>query len=132
MGSPTLSTPSHISLLLHDLFNASIPATHIPIDQFYFDPEFPVPDAIQQRQKLEFPTAEPIAESKVDEDAENGAGEEGSESEDQDEEEEAADKVAKHVEAEEDLYRQHGWWLHLDTNEPLGGEEGRIEFTIVG
>lgn len=36
------------------------------------------------------------------------------------------------VEDEEDMYRERGWWRHNVTNEPLGGEDGRIEFTVIG
>ncbi|KAM0792903.1 hypothetical protein ACM66B_002664 [Microbotryomycetes sp. NB124-2] len=130
-GSPTLSTPSHISLLLHDLFNASIPATHIDSDVYYFDSEYPVPDAVQQRQKLEFPTAEPVAQQKQDEEAET-KDEQEAEDDDVDEEEEEGKRIADQVEEEEQMYRQYGWWLRKDNQEPLGGQEGRIEFTIVG
>jgi hypothetical protein len=127
VGSPTLSTPSHISLLLHNLFNASIPASHIPSDTYHFDPDFPVPEAIQKRQKLSFPTAATVAaqaekpEAEVEEDAEMSEGEEVVKEED-----------AESMNQEEEMYRQQGWWRHNVTNEPLGGEEGRIEFTIVG
>jgi hypothetical protein len=47
---------------------------------------------------------------------------------DVEEEEEEIDDEAQ----EEEAYREKGWWRHNVTNEPLGGEEGRIEFTIVG
>ncbi|KAK4048071.1 hypothetical protein OIO90_005972 [Microbotryomycetes sp. JL221] len=134
VGSPTLSTPSHISLLLHDLFNASIPATHVPSDVWYFDPEYPVPDVVQQRQQLELPTLASAtdATNKVSIE-ENGEADDNDEAtDDQDEEEQQAKQIANEVEQEEDSYRQHGWWLRRDTNEPLGGEQGRIQFTIVG
>ncbi len=35
-GTICLSSPSHVSLLLYGLFNASIPASHIPEDQWEF------------------------------------------------------------------------------------------------
>lgn len=41
-------------------------------------------------------------------------------------------EMRKEIEEEEDLYREKGWWRHKVTDEPLGGTEGRIEFTIVG
>lgn len=142
VGSPTLSTPSHISLLLHNLFNASIPASHIPSDTYHFDPDFPVPEAIQNRQKLSFPTAAvPVAEEQpaaaVEEKAEVDDEEQRAELEDREvgveieeevKEEEEVDEEAQ----EEEAYRERGWWRHNVTNEPLGGAEGRIEFTIVG
>lgn len=36
------------------------------------------------------------------------------------------------VDQEEDIYREKGWWRHNTTNAPLGGEDGGIEFTVVG
>ena len=35
-------------------------------------------------------------------------------------------------EEEEEQWREKGWWRHNLTNEPLGGKEGKIEFTIIG
>ncbi|KAK4049372.1 hypothetical protein OIV83_004104 [Microbotryomycetes sp. JL201] len=129
-GSPTLSTPSHISLLLHDLFNASIPATHIPSDVYYFDPDYPVPDAVQKRQKLEFPTAEPVAQDKAEDEGEATGDAADEDQDDVDEEEQEAKKIADQVEEEEQMYRQHGWWLRKDNKKPLGGQQVRIEITI--
>ncbi|ORY90774.1 hypothetical protein BCR35DRAFT_299345 [Leucosporidium creatinivorum] len=140
VGSPTLSTPSHISLLIHNLFNASIPASHIQTNDYHFDPEFPVPEAIQKRQQLSFPSAiveeEKTEQEEVEEKAEVADEEELAELEDrkadeeveEDKEEEEIDEEAQ----EEEAYREKGWWRHNVTNEPLGGDEGRIEFTIVG
>ena len=47
------------------------------------------------------------------------------------EEEEKEEEVDEEAQ-EEEAYRERGWWRHNVTNEPLGGAEGRIEFTIVG
>ncbi|KAM0751742.1 hypothetical protein T439DRAFT_379837 [Meredithblackwellia eburnea MCA 4105] len=127
VGSPTLSTPSHISLLIHNLFNASIPASQIPSDLYYYDPEYPVPEEIQARQRLPnlFP-AEAVA--KAEKEAEEEAGE-GEEQEVEDEEEESK-KEEEDVERE--MYSQRGWWRRRGTDEALGGANGRVEFVIVG
>lgn len=49
VGRMSLSSPDHISLLLHRTFNVSIPRHHIPVDEWEFeygpaenDPEFGV------------------------------------------------------------------------------------------
>ncbi|KAL8280532.1 hypothetical protein RQP46_007180 [Phenoliferia psychrophenolica] len=137
VGSPSLSTPSHISLLLHNLFNASIPASQIPTDLYHFDSDYPVPEAIQARQRLEttFPT-QVLAQAAVavEEPAE---GEEESEEEDEESkaerlQQEEEDRVKTEEELERATYGAHGWWRHKVTNEPLGGAEGRVEFVIVG
>ena len=136
VGGPTLSTPSHISLLLHNLFNASIPASHIPKDTWHFDPDFPVPEAIQKRQQWAIPTigsatkaaaTEALAEEADAEAAEAAEGAEGPETAEEE------DEVIKSLEEEEEeQWREKGWWRHNQTNEPLGGNDGKIEFTIIG
>ena len=136
VGSPTLSTPSHISLLLHNLFNASIPASHIPKDTWHFDPDFPVPEAIQKRQQWAIPTigsaTKEAAAEVLAEEAEAEA-KEGAEGPETAEEAEAEEEVVKSLEEEEEeQWREKGWWRHNLTNEPLGGKEGKIEFTIIG
>jgi hypothetical protein len=138
VGSTTISTPSHISLLLHNLFNASIPASHIPTDTYHFDPDFPVPSAIQLRQKLTWPTSpvEPKVEAEEAEVVEEAAKEEDGEEKETEDVEEVEEEMevddVKIVEDEDEQFRERGWWRHNVTNEPLGGPEGLIEFTIVG
>lgn len=153
VGSPTLSTPSHISLLLHNLFNASIPASHIPTDTYYFDSEYPVPASIQLRQLQSFPPIVPVViqeEEEVLKDESEGDSEEEGEAvaavvgtviegevEDAGEEEEEDKPVSEsgmemEIDEDEDVYRERGWWRHNVTHSPLGGEDGDIEFTVVG
>lgn len=127
VGSSKLCTPSHISLLLHNLFNATIPSSHIPEDTWRFDPDFPVPEAIQLRQKLVWPVAAAEFSDAAEEEKE------GSDEEDEEKDEEEMDVDEVKVEdEEEEQYRERGWWCHRITNEPLGGTSGRIPFTIVG
>lgn len=45
--------------------------------------------------------------------------------EEQDEEEELKE------DEDEALHAERGWWVHRTTREPLGGADGRIEFTLV-
>lgn len=137
VGSPSLSTPSHISLLLHNLFNASIPASQIPTDQYHFDADFPVPEAIQARQRLPtlFPT-QVLAQAAAEADVEAAEVEEGVDAEDVEAELKREEGERERVKLEEDaeraMYGQKGWWRHKVTNEPLGGASGRVEFVIVG
>ena len=147
VGSPTLSTPSHISLLLHNLFNASIPSAHIPADTWHFDPDFPVPAAIQESQNLKWPVAPVVVEPETQPEVEPEAtqvtaeGEEATQETVEGEEivEEIQDQVEEEIKEEEMvvgdeevMYRERGWWRHNVTNEPLGGEDGRIEFVVIG
>lgn len=43
------------------------------------------------------------------------------------EEQEEAEK-----EEEEAEFAERGWWVHRKSREPLGGQDGRLEFTLVG
>lgn len=137
-GSPTLSTPSHISLLIHNLFNASIPVSQIPLDTYHFDPEFEVPTSIQLRQSksstwpsLIAPESEAVEEEEAVEEAEVEEKEvEEDESEEKEEAVELAIEEEKAQEVEEEPYKERGWWRHNITKEPLGGESCRLEFTI--
>ncbi|GAA6020133.1 hypothetical protein JCM10207_006268 [Rhodosporidiobolus poonsookiae] len=132
VGTPTLSTPSHVSLLLHNLFNASIPSSHIPLDAYEFDADAAVPAVVLERRN----TAVPLKKltEKVTAKAE-GAVEGEEEEEKAKEDEEVKDEEAEEEEQEEEeeeAFSERGWWVHRKTREPLGGKEGRIEFTLVG
>ncbi|GAA6039651.1 hypothetical protein JCM8097_002236 [Rhodosporidiobolus ruineniae] len=131
VGTPTLSTPSHVSLLLHNLFNASIPSSHIPLEIYEFDPEAEVPPVVLERRALAVPLRS-LTEKVVEkaEGREEEAEEKAEGEEDEGEEEEEAKEEQE--EEEEEEYLERGWWVHKSTREPLGGKEGRIEFTLVG
>lgn len=134
---------------MHNLFNASIPVSHIPQDEYYFDVDYPVPAIVQQRQQLEIVSTAVVAKDVAEQEQQahpdatatgnnNEDAQEGDQDDDDDDEEPDREQEQKvqdlydQVEQEEDQYRQHGWWLHKSTHLPLGGEDGRIEFTIVG
>ncbi|GAA5835445.1 hypothetical protein JCM11251_005236 [Rhodosporidiobolus azoricus] len=135
VGTPTLSTPSHVSLLLHNLFNASIPSSHIPSADYVFDPECDVPAVVTERRNASVPLKSLTEQVRAK--AESGQGEEKAEGQ-AEAEAEAVDEVKEEEEEkaaeeeEEELYREKGWWVHQKTREPLGGKEGRVEFTLVG
>lgn len=141
VGTPTLSTPSHISLLLHNLFNASIPSSQIPTSDYEFDPEASIPAIVLERRNAALPLkrlADEVAakaaaeaeENKVDEDKAVGTTVEIEDEEGKEEEELEEQKEVE--EEEEEEYAERGWWVHRKSREPLGGKEGRIEFTLVG
>lgn len=109
-GRINLCSPDHISLLVHQTFNVSIPRHHIPTDIWEFeygpaenDPEFG-PLAIHgEKTDIQTPAMEldvPIG-TPGDNTAANG--------------EEAA-----------------GIWIHKTTGDRLGGREGFLEFTVIG
>ncbi|CEQ39272.1 SPOSA6832_00772 [Sporobolomyces salmonicolor] len=134
VGTPTLSTPSHISLLLHNLFNASIPASHIPPHLYEFDPECPVPSIVLERRKLGVKPAAAMGglEEKARKSVREALGEEGDDEEDEEDDEEEDVKEKTEEEEEEEVYAEKGWWVDKKTREPLGGKDGRVEFTLVG
>lgn len=127
VGTLTLSSPSHVSLLLHNLFNASIPSSHVPSDTWVFDPDCPVPAVVLERRNAAVPLKSVVDE--VVRSAEKSVEGEGAET---GEVEEPKLEEAKEEEAEEEGHdAERGWWVHRATREPLGGKDGRLEFTLV-
>ncbi|GAA5901659.1 uncharacterized protein JCM6883_000355 [Sporobolomyces salmoneus] len=133
VGTPTLSTSSHVSLLLHNLFNASIPSSHIPQDQFEFDPLCPVPSIVLERRQQQ-----PKPQKSVEE-LEHAAkkakrealGIEGDDDNEEDSDAEEDEKMQEEEEEEEEAFEEQGWWVDKKTRQPLGGSQGRVEFTLV-
>jgi len=154
-GKLSLATPSVVSLLLHNLFNASIAAEHIP-PEYEWDPEAILPyslapppiagskaatamESIQARDERQQKEDEE-AEGKEEEDAAGNAAKAVKEGEEEEEEqhepteyEEGVEEQIQAEEQEEDQYRtERGCWVHKDTREPLGGSDGIISFTVIG
>ncbi|THH03549.1 hypothetical protein EW146_g10410 [Bondarzewia mesenterica] len=109
-GKINLCSPDHISLLVHRTFNVSIPRHHIPTDQWEFeygpaenDPEFGA-TAVEE---------DAVAADITADKAGGGGGEEG--------EGGASQNVDR-----------GGRWIHKVTGDLLGGEDGRLEFTVIG
>jgi hypothetical protein len=136
VGTLTLASASHVSLLLHNLFNASIPVSHIPTDTWEWDPDFPVPPVVLERRNAALPHKQVVSDvvekakeaAKVDEEEEGGGADAATEELEKvaEEQEEAA------KEEEEAEFAERGWWVHRKSREPLGGQDGRLEFTLVG
>ncbi|KAG0143343.1 hypothetical protein CROQUDRAFT_96370 [Cronartium quercuum f. sp. fusiforme G11] len=51
IGKPTMSSPSHLSLILYQTFNASIPENHLIPAGYHYDPNLKVPASWQQNVK---------------------------------------------------------------------------------
>ena len=101
-GKINLSSPDHISLLVHRTFNVSIPRYHITTDSYEFeygpaenDPEFGAGGA---------------AASATENITANAEGAEGAEGQSE----------------------SAGRWVHKLTETKLGDADGYLEFTVVG
>ncbi|GAA5854025.1 hypothetical protein JCM9279_003767 [Rhodotorula babjevae] len=159
VGTLTLASPSHVSLLLHNLFNASIPSSHIPTGDYEFDPECAVPPIVLERRNANVPLRSVVDSVKRRAGAAAAAGGEAGEGAveetvsgeadgehlvpqsaageadvakaeaDAEKEQDEADEVKE--DEDEALHAERGWWVHRTTHEPLGGADGRIEFTLV-
>lgn len=114
VGKINLCSPDHVSLLVHRIFNVSIPRHHIPQDQWTF----------------EYGPAE--------NDPEFGAGR--AEAQGHDETPNASGDVEIHdvpfnneAKPEEDhVAESSGQWAHHLTGEKLGSPDGYLEFTVIG
>lgn len=117
-GQLKLSTPSHISLLIHGIFNASITAAHLPSTK---SPTMTVED--EQYEWHNFDDGEVYddehGDAKIDGNGEGGdEGEEGYGAGD-------ADRM--------DGEKSTGYWLNRETGLRLGEDtDGRVSFTVVG
>lgn len=120
------STRSNISLIINNTFNAVIESQHIPTDLFTWDSEKTNP----------IPPYEPLEDDFYKDMFQ------------QEEQEEAAEAATAQVEgategleelalqqkqkAEQEPESVIGCWVHKSRNEPVGSEEGMLEFTVIG
>ncbi|KAG2016009.1 hypothetical protein CC2G_009225 [Coprinopsis cinerea AmutBmut pab1-1] len=104
-GRIILSSPDHISLLVHRTFNVSIPRHHIPSDEWEF----------------EYGPAENDPEFGAD-----AADEEGQAEGETEGVKEGEEQPVKTEEA------STGKWVHRTTGERLGGTDKKVEFTVIG
>lgn len=152
-GKLSLATPSVVSLLLHNLFNASIAAEHIP-PEYEWDADAILPyslapppiagskaatahESIQARDDRQ--KKEEAEAGQEDDAAENAAKtvKEGEEEEEEQHEpteyeEGVEDQIKAEVQEEEQYRTERGCWVHRETREPLGGNDGIISFTVIG
>jgi DNA-directed RNA polymerase I subunit RPA43 len=121
VGKVNLCSPDHISLLVHKVFNASIPRHHIPTDQWEFehgpadnDPEFAPEEATN-------------AEVAVPKDIEMDQGPDATN------DTLGGDQPPADGNAEsEETANRGGRWVHNITSERIGGTTGYLEFTVIG
>merc|ERR1711939_709269 len=141
-GKLSLATPSVISLLLHNLFNASISAEHIPKDRYEWDPEAKLPYSLAPKGLTRSVPQEKQPEAEAGAGAEAEAGAAGDETVAPEAAEDAQQPAggAEDTEAVEDVdeeiaeddYSERGCWLDKETREPLGGSNGQISFKVIG
>lgn len=132
-GKIKLSTPSHVSLLVHGIFNASITSAHLPsVQEMAHMPketgfewqEFPEEEEEEEDVAMQEP-----AEIKSEEQAEGEAiieTEKASKRESDAAEHEfsaSGDKIGE---------KSTGCWIEKKTGKKLGGESGTVVFTVVG
>ncbi|KZS98199.1 hypothetical protein SISNIDRAFT_404347 [Sistotremastrum niveocremeum HHB9708] len=106
VGKVSLASPDHLGLILHSTFNASIPRQHIRTDEWEFE-YGPAENDPEFGQSVSWKTDEQT----VIPDGEQ-TGVEG--------------------EAEAEEPQQTGKWIRITDGESIGGEEGLVEFTVIG
>jgi hypothetical protein len=134
VGVPILSSPSHVSLLLHSLFNASIPASHLPSSRYYYDPDRPNPHSTVGSSSFRGIGIERSKGSFKDADELSGPPPPG-QSRPSDAEKPLQDEMGHEDSGEEDRAEEEedrGCWIDQQTGEPIGGADGRVEFIVVG
>ena len=109
-GKVNLCSPDHVSLLVHNVFNASIPRHHIPSESWEFeygpaenDPEVAVGGQTTENSK--------------DGDVEMTEG---------------AVQTPHEPEHPGASTSSGGRWLHSLTGDMIGGKSGYLEFTVIG
>lgn len=108
-GSHSLSSASHISLILYKTFNVSIPLENIPLEEYEFDEEVP---------------ASEIREV----DGQEPDSDEDDSSSDEDDDEDDAEAVA----AAKAEVIETGRWRNKKTGKLLGAGGEEIAFTVTG
>ena len=104
-GEIKMSTPSHISLLVHGIFNASITSAHLPSNV-----EVSSSGKDEQYRWHELDETEEV---KVEEDEEGSA--------------EPSNGMGGGVGE-----KSTGYWVNGKTGERLGAKDGKVVFTVVG
>lgn len=110
-GKVNLCSPDHVSLLVHNVFNTSIPRHHIPSESWEFeygpaenDPEIAVEESITKDNSKD-------GDMKMAEGTEQPPHE------------------PEHPEASTSSGSR---WVHNLTGDTIGGKSGYVEFTVIG
>ena len=140
VGTHSLSSPSHISLLIHKTFNVSIPLPHIPSDLYRFDAalaDTPPPLSPSPSPEPEPELAAPEGGMEVDSDGEEVKPEEDQEevearlrAKEEKERVRQEEKEARRAEKER-LESSSGRWRSAMSGKVLGDGEEEVEFTVV-
>jgi hypothetical protein len=112
------STRSHVSLILHNAFNASISSSHIPTDAYHWDPDMPNPNAGPETAMEDFYARK---WREADEEQARFNGKTGLETE-------VRDLDLESVEPEGEI----GCWVHTATGLPMGDGQGFVAFRVIG
>lgn len=110
-GKVNLCSPDHVSLLVHNVFNASIPRHHIPSESWEFEYG---PTENDPEVAVEGPTTK---ESSKDGDVKMV------------EETVQTPHEQEHPEASTS---SGGRWVHNLSGDMIGGKSGYVEFTVIG
>ena len=110
-GKVNLCSPDHVSLLVHNVFNASIPRHHIPSESWEFEYGPAENDPEVAAEKLADEAKSKDGDVKVTDGARQQSPEQG------------------HPEAP---MSSGGRWVHSLTGEKIGGKSGYVEFTVIG
>ena len=110
-GKVNLCSPDHVSLLVHNVFNASIPRHHIPSESWEF----------------EYGPAENDPEVEVEEPATTGNSKDGDVKMTQE-----VEQTSQELDQPEASTSSGGRWVHNLTGDMVGGKSGYVEFTVIG
>jgi len=116
-------TREHVSLLIHNAFNAKISSEHIPSDQYSFDSDKMAPaielNSLWQAEWEKLREEEEMTRAQIE-------GLEIASNIDEAQTERAGSVAQSTAEG------HVGCWVDRETGEPLGGEDGLIEFKVIG
>ncbi|KAH7925959.1 hypothetical protein BV22DRAFT_1010160 [Leucogyrophana mollusca] len=119
LGEVNLCSPDHVSLLVHRTFNVSIPKHHLPDDQWEFeygpaenDPTF----GAGAHHDLDTAESANTEHNQTKGDAENAGH----------------DPIQSSAEDNEHGDEGSGRWVHKLTGTKLGGQDGYLEFIVIG
>jgi DNA-directed RNA polymerase I subunit RPA43 len=110
-GKVNLCSPDHVSLLVHNVFNASIPRHHIPSESWEF----------------EYGSAENDPEIAVEEPTTTGNSKDGDGKMAQE-----VEQTSQEPDQPEASTSSGGRWVHSLTGDIVGGISGYVEFTVIG
>lgn len=132
-GTITLSTPSHVSLLIHGTFNASISAEHLPGSTSFGTASSGASSSTADWVFVEDEDAAAEDEARLRSlEAEKPAADEQMKEEAEVEEAMEVDEEDAEKQPQVEIERSLGYWKKRSTGERLGGKDGRVSFVVIG